>query len=86
MSDKGMIMYDAVTEIRDDIIEQASDYKFRKSPMRLIKPLGIVASICIVGGAAVFAAVTLSGTNDIPVTNSVTDAAGNAAVTAASEI
>lgn len=86
MSDKGMIMYDAVTEIRDDIIEQAADYKFRKSPMWLIKPLGIAASICIVGGAAVFAAVTLSGTNDIPVTNSVTEAAGNATVTAAPEI
>lgn len=85
MSDKGMIMYDAVTEIRDDIIEQAADYKFRKSPMWLIKPLGIAASICLVGGAAVFAAVTLSRTNDIPVTNSVTEAAGNAVVTAASE-
>ena len=79
-------MYDAVTEIRDDIIEQAADYKFRKSPMWLIKPLGIAASICLVGGAAVFAATTLSGTKDIPVTNSVTEAAGNATVTAAPEI
>ena len=81
-----MIMYDAVTEIRDDIIEQAADYKFRKSPMWLIKPLGIAASICFVGGAAVFAVSTLSGTGGIPVANSVTEAAGNATVTAASEI
>lgn len=86
MSDKGMIMYDAVTEIRDDIIEQAADYKFRKSPMWLIKPLGIAASICLVGGAAVFAVSTLSGIGGIPVANSVTEAAGNATVTAASEI
>ena len=86
MSDKGMIMYDAVTEIRDDIIEQAADYKFRKSPMWLIKPLGIAASICLVGGAAVFAVSTLSGTGGIPVANSVIEAAGNATVTAAPEI
>ena len=86
MSDKGMIMYDAVTEIRDDIIEQAADYKFRKSPMWLIKPLGIAASICLVGGAAVFAVSTLSGTGGIPVANSVTEAAGNATITAAPEI
>ena len=81
-----MIMYDAVTEIRDDIIEQAADYKFRKSPMWLIKPLGIAAGICLVGGAAVFAATTLSGIGGIPVANSVTEAAGNATVTAAPEI
>ena len=85
MSDKGMKMYDAVTEIRDDIVEQAADYKFRKSPMWLIKPLGIAASICLVGGAAVFAATTLSGTRGIPVENAATEAAGNATVTAASE-
>jgi hypothetical protein len=86
MSDKGLIMYDAVTEIRDDIVEQAADYKFRRSPIRFIKPLSIAASVCLVGGAAVFAVSALSGTGGIPVANSVTEAAGNATVTAASEI
>ena len=53
MSDKSMKMYDAVTEIRDDIIEQAADYKFRKSPMRFIKPIVITASVCLAVGVGI---------------------------------
>ena len=62
MSEKGIKMYDAVTDIRDDIVEQAADYKFRKSPMRIMKPLGIAASICIAGGVVALA-VSLSGSD-----------------------
>lgn len=85
MNERAMLMFDAITEIRDDIVEQATDHKFRKSPMRLIKSLGIAASVCLVGGAAVYAAMTLSGARGIPVENAVTEAEGNATVTAASE-
>ncbi|MBR5089703.1 MAG: hypothetical protein IK093_09765 [Ruminiclostridium sp.] len=68
MSDKGMKMYDAVTEIRDDIVEQAADYRFKKSPARLIKPIGITAGVCVAVGAAVFAAVTIPGITVSPAT------------------
>ena len=64
MSGKGEKMYDAVTDIREDIIEQAVDYKFRKSPARFAKPLGIAAGICLAGGAAALV-MTLSGTGTI---------------------
>lgn len=64
MSGKGEKMYDAVTGIREDIIEQAADYKFRKSPARFAKPLGIAAGICLAGGAAALV-MTLSGTGTI---------------------
>lgn len=64
MSEKGMKMFDAVTEIRGDIIEQAADYKFVRSPIRFVKPAGIAACICLAGGAAVLA-LTLPGTKDI---------------------
>ncbi|MBR1831315.1 MAG: hypothetical protein IJ784_02655 [Ruminiclostridium sp.] len=64
MSGKGEKMYDAVTGIREDNIEQAADYKFRKSPARFAKPLGIAAGICLAGGAAALV-MTLSGTGTI---------------------
>ena len=52
-------MYDAVTEIRDDIVEQAAEYRFKKSPAYIMKPLGIAAAVCVAVGGAVTAAVLL---------------------------
>ena len=45
-------MYDAVTGIRDDIIENAGEYKFRKK--RSFAWIGYAAAACLVLGAAVF--------------------------------
>lgn len=64
MSAKGEKMYDAVTDIREDIIEKAADYTFKKSPMRFAKPLGAAAGICLAGGAAALV-MTLSGTGTV---------------------
>lgn len=76
MNEREMKMCGAVTDIRDDIIEQAADYKFKKSPARFAVPLGIAASVCLIGGGVALAAAPGSGRN-VSVTNAaVTTAAG----------
>ena len=54
--EKGMKIYDAITELNDETVEQAADYKFRKPPMRFVKPLGVAAGILLVAGTGTFAA------------------------------
>lgn len=46
-------MYDAITNIRDDIIEKAGEYKFEKKK-RSFAWIGYAAAACLVLGAAVF--------------------------------
>lgn len=46
-------MYDAITNIRDDIIEKAGEYKFEKKK-RSLAWIGYAAAACLVLGAAVF--------------------------------
>ena len=54
--EKGMKIYDAMTEIKDETVEQAADYKFRRSPMRFVKPMSVAAGILLVAGIGTFAA------------------------------
>ncbi len=75
MNAKGLKMYGAVSEIREDIVEQAADYRFKKSPARFAVPLGIAASVCLIGGGIGLAAVLSNGSN-VPVANSAETAAG----------
>ncbi len=46
-------MYDAITNIRDDIIEKAGEYKFEKKK-RSFAWIGYAAAACLVLGATVF--------------------------------
>lgn len=69
MNERALLMFDAITEIRDDIIEKATDYKFKKSPMRFLRSISIAAGICFVLGAAILSANLLSGTKDIRTSN-----------------
>lgn len=75
MNEREMKMYAAVTDIRDDIIERASEYRFKKSPARFAVPLGIAASVCLIGGGIGLAAVLSNGSN-VPATNAAETAAG----------
>ena len=46
-------MYDAITNIRDDIIEKAGKYSFEKKK-RSFAWIGYAAAVCLLAGAAVF--------------------------------
>ena len=46
-------MYDAITNIRDDIIEKAGKYSFEKKK-RNFAWIGYAAAVCLLAGAAVF--------------------------------
>lgn len=83
MSEKAEKIYDGVTEIRDDIVEQAENYKFRKSPMRLIKPFGIAASICLAVGIGIHLASNIDLQNDHGYGEDVPPCGGDGLVTAA---
>ena len=54
--EKGMKLYDAVTDIKDETVEKAADHRFAKSPMRFVKPLAAAATILLVAGIGTFAA------------------------------
>lgn len=76
MNAKGLKMYGAVSEIREDIVEQAADYRFKKSPAYIMKPLGIAAAVCLAVGGGIGLAAVLSNGSNVPVANPAETAAG----------
>ena len=80
MSEKEEKLFDGITEMRDDIVGQAADYKFTKSRARFIVPVGIAAGICIAVGAGVL--INSISSPQLPAT----DNGGHAVTTAAGAI